>query len=113
MRFMKGYMLYLMQPLLVSILIIEIFLSKYTKIGVYQIKETMVNLLLGLGDILVSIDSKIILLFILLWLYQLRLFEIDHNWWSLIIAFDLTDLSCYCYHFVHGISLDSILGFAC
>ena len=99
--FMKGFMIYLMQPLLVSILIIEIFLSKYTKTGIYQIKETMVNLLLGLGHILVSIFSKIILLFILLWLYQFRLFEIENNWWSLIIAFVLTDLSFYCYHFIH------------
>ncbi|HEX6865753.1 MAG TPA: sterol desaturase family protein [Caulobacteraceae bacterium] len=90
-------------PLFVAAVLLEIGLGRFGKSKVvYEGRDTLVSLLMGLGNTIQTALMLGIVAGTMLWVYQFHLFEITlTTWWAWVAIFFLDD---FIFYWVHRIS---------
>ena len=71
----------------------------------YNIKDTFASLSMGIGNILIDLVSKLIVVFVITLLYEnYRITEIPFSWWAWLIVLFADD---FCYYWAHRIGHES------
>lgn len=86
-------------PFFVISILIEVYLSKNSTEIKYSLKDAISSISMGLGNVLIGLISKGVVLFVFYLVYDnFRFFTIPVIWWSFILLFFLDDLSYYWFH---------------
>ncbi|MDO9137973.1 MAG: sterol desaturase family protein, partial [Lutibacter sp.] len=65
----------------------------------YNIKDTFASLSMGVGNVLVNLLSKLIVVFVITFLYEnFRLATIPFTWWAWLLILFADD---FCYYWFH------------
>jgi sterol desaturase/sphingolipid hydroxylase (fatty acid hydroxylase superfamily) len=96
-------------PFFVATVILEIILTVKVKLEDYEFKDAGTSIIMGLGNVFISIFTKIMILAVFLFLYKFRFFTIPFVWWAWLILLFAEDL---CYYWFHRISHESRLFWA-
>ncbi|HYK76785.1 MAG TPA: sterol desaturase family protein [Daejeonella sp.] len=67
----------------------------------YEIRETIGSVFIGLGNLVISMGLKIVLLYGAIWVYNLTPWRMELNWWLLIPCFVVYD---FCSFWAHRVS---------
>jgi sterol desaturase/sphingolipid hydroxylase (fatty acid hydroxylase superfamily) len=85
-------------PVFVLMVIAEVIWSKFRAPERYELHDTLVSLLFGLGSSVAGILAGGATFAIGLWAYDLRIATIPFAWWAWILCFVLDDLAYYVFH---------------
>lgn len=86
-------------PFFVISVLVEYYVFTKRNSKKYNIKDAISSISMGIGNVILGIFSKIIVLFIFYLVYDnIKLFDIPITWWSFLILFFAEDLSYYCFH---------------
>lgn len=86
-------------PFFVISVLVEYYVFTKRNSKKYNIKDAISSISMGIGNVILGIFSKIIVLFIFYIVYDnIKLFDIPITWWSFLILFFAEDLSYYCFH---------------
>ena len=96
-------------PFFVITVILEIVLTIKIKMDEYEFKDAGTSIAMGLGNVVVGLFTKGMILGIFLFLYQYRFFTFPFAWWSWILLFFADD---FCYYWFHRISHENRLFWA-
>ncbi len=79
---------------------VELYVSYRDRMDIYETKDTMASLTMGLGSAFIDVFTKSVAFFIMLWLYQFRIFEdlLAFHWWAWVLLFFADDFSFYWHH---------------
>ena len=91
-------------PFFVATVILEIILTVKVKLEDYEFKDAGTSIIMGLGNVFISIFTKIMILAIFLFLYKFRFFTIPFVWWAWLVLLFAED---FCYYWFHRISHES------
>jgi len=96
-------------PFFIATVILEIILTVKVKLEDYEFKDAGTSIIMGLGNVFISIFTKIMILAIFLFLYKFRFFTIPFVWWAWLVLLFAED---FCYYWFHRISHESRLFWA-
>lgn len=96
-------------PFFVITVVLEIVLTIKIKMDEYEFKDAGTSIAMGLGNVVVGLFTKGMILGIFLFLYQFRFFTIPFVWWSWVLLFFADD---FCYYWFHRISHENRLFWA-
>ena len=96
-------------PFFVATVILEIILTVKVKLEDYEFKDAGTSIIMGLGNVFISIFTKIMILAVFLFLYKFRFFTIPFVWWAWLILLFAED---FFYYWFHRISHESRLFWA-
>lgn len=86
-------------PFFVISVLVEYYVFTKRNSKKYNIKDAISSISMGIGNVILGVFSKIIVLFIFYLVYDnIKLFDIPITWWSFLILFFAEDLSYYCFH---------------
>jgi sterol desaturase/sphingolipid hydroxylase (fatty acid hydroxylase superfamily) len=64
----------------------------------YAGKDTLASLSMGVGNVIISGGTKVVMFAMLTWVYQHRLFTVPDVWWAWVILLFAEDLCYYWFH---------------
>ncbi len=85
-------------PAFVILLLAEIVFNILTHKDLFETKDTLSSLAMGIGNVLTGIFAKAVVFAAYLGVYQFRIFEIGYEWWAWVLLFFLEDVSYYIFH---------------
>ncbi|WP_256012587.1 sterol desaturase family protein [Desertivirga xinjiangensis] len=85
-------------PAVAALTLLEIAFSLYSHKQNYDLRETIGSVFIGIGNLVVNMLLKIVLLYGAIWIYNLVPWRMAFSWWTLIPCFVLYDLSSYWSH---------------
>ena len=85
-------------PAVFILALIEFLMSHFGTHKTYEKEETIGSLLVGIGNLVVNVLMKIVLIYGAIWIYNLLPWRMELNWWTLIPCFILYDLCSYWSH---------------
>ena len=86
-------------PGFVLLLLAEVIFDTISKRELFEAKDTFSSLAMGIGNVIVGLGTKGIILIVYLWLYEFRLFTLDGTkWWVWICLLLADDFSYYWFH---------------
>ena len=85
-------------PGFVLLIVIEIFWARRRARTAYEPRDTLSSLGFGLGSTVAGGLTASLVLGLLVWLYQFRLFTIPWSWWAWVLCFLLDDFAYYVFH---------------
>ncbi|HEX5169485.1 MAG TPA: sterol desaturase family protein [Cyclobacteriaceae bacterium] len=88
-------------PAMFIFVLVEAFVSYKQDKKYYNKKETIGSLGLGIGNILISTWIKVVLFYLMIWIYNLVPWRMELNWWTLIPCYIIFD---FCSYWAHRIS---------
>ncbi len=96
-------------PLFVITVVIEAILTVKVKLESYEFKDAMTSITMGLGNVVIGLFTKGLILGLFLWLYQFRFFTISFTWWAWLILLFAED---FVYYWNHRVAHESRLFWA-
>ncbi|MDX1829104.1 MAG: sterol desaturase family protein [Lutibacter sp.] len=76
----------------------------------YNLKDSIASLAMGIGNLISNLGSKIVVVFIITYLYEnFKIFTIPFAWWSWLLILFADD---FCYYWAHRIGHESRLFWA-
>lgn len=88
-------------PLMVFITAIEIFISFRQEKKYYETKETIGSVLVGVGNLILSLFINMGLIFFVVWIWKLVPWRMELNWWTFIPCYIIFD---FCSYWAHRLS---------
>lgn len=88
-------------PVMFFFVLIEYLISKHQNKQYYHKKETIGSTLVGIGNVLIGVIIKTILLYAFLFVYNLIPWRMEFSWWTLIPCYIIFD---FCSYWTHNIS---------
>ncbi|MFV9550939.1 sterol desaturase family protein [Algibacter sp. PT7-4] len=86
-------------PFFIIAMLLELFVSIKQGANLYQKKDAIASITMGLGNVFLGYFSKAVVLFSFLLIYQnFRFFTIPITWWSFMLIFFADDISYYWFH---------------
>jgi len=86
-------------PGFVLLLLAEVIFDTISKRELFEAKDTFSSLAMGIGNVIVGLGTKGVILMVYLWLYEFRLFTLDGTkWWVWICLLLADDFSYYWFH---------------
>lgn len=71
----------------------------------FNLKDTFSSLAMGIGNVIVNLLSKLLVVFVITFLYQnFRVFTIPFTWWSWLLILFADD---FCYYWAHRVGHES------
>lgn len=99
-----AYILYYAIPAFVILLVFEYIYAKRHNLRWHYTKDSLVSITMGIGNVLIGILAKLIVLGAYYAVYQFRIFELGFHWWVWVLLFFAEDLTYYVFHrFSHEI----------
>lgn len=103
---MAGFIYYVF-PAFVLLLALEAVATRSRRapggraIRGYEARDAVASVAMGLGNVVISLGTKIVVLAAYTGLYQFRVFELGNVWWVWVLAFVGDD---FCYYWFHRAS---------
>lgn len=85
-------------PAMVLFSALEMYISYRQDRKYYEKKETIGSILVGLGNLVVSGGIKVVMLYAVVWLYNLVPWRMELNWWTFIPCYVIYDMCSYWAH---------------
>jgi len=85
-------------PGFVLLLLAEVIFAAVQKKDLYETKDAVSSIAMGLGNVFLGLFTKAIILGVYSFVYQFRLFTPGFVWWAWILCFFADDLSYYWFH---------------
>ncbi len=64
----------------------------------YTRPDTLASLAMGIGNVVIAAFTKLVMLAMLLWVYEHRLFTLPNAWWTWLLLLFAEDLCYYAFH---------------
>lgn len=96
-------------PMFLVFLLTEFFVGKYRNIRVYDPKDTVTSLSMGIGKLVIGLGVDVLLLIALAFVYEHRLLTMPNTWWAWafgVLAFD------FCFYWMHRMHHEVRIGWA-
>jgi sterol desaturase/sphingolipid hydroxylase (fatty acid hydroxylase superfamily) len=92
-------LLHLAIPAFVLLLLAEVIFDTISKRELFETKDTFSSLAMGVGNVVVGLATKGVILGVYLWIYQFRIITLDSTkWWVWILLLFADDFSYYWFH---------------
>lgn len=88
-------------PVMFLFVLIEYFVSRYQSHGLYETKETIGSVIVGVGNVVIGLVLKAILFYLFIVVYNWLPWRMELKWWTLIPCYVLFD---FCSYWAHRIS---------
>lgn len=88
-------------PAMFFFVLLEWYISYRQNRHLYQKAETVGSILVGIGNVIISFALKFVLLFLVIWIYNLVPWRMHFNWWTFIPCYIIFD---FCSYWAHRIS---------
>ncbi|HVZ16719.1 MAG TPA: hypothetical protein VG897_06360, partial [Terriglobales bacterium] len=85
-------------PGFLLLLLAEAIAAALMKRDVYEFKDTISSLTMGIGNVIVGLFSKAMVFVIFTWVHKFAIFHIGYTWWAWILAFFGDEISYYVFH---------------
>lgn len=85
-------------PAMVLFSALEMLISYFQDRKYYEKKETIGSILVGVGNLVISGVIKVIMLYLVVWVYNLVPWRMELNWWTFLPCYVLYDLCSYWAH---------------
>ena len=85
-------------PVFIALIVVEVLINVKKNLNLYQFKDSVANITMGLGSVVIGLLTKTFAFFVFLWIYQFRLFEIPNTWWMWGLLLLADDVTFYWYH---------------
>lgn len=76
----------------------EAIFSAVEKKALYEPKDAFSSMVMGIGNVIFGLGSKLMILSIFTFLYKFRLLTLGYAWWVWLLAFFCEDFSYYIFH---------------
>ena len=88
-------------PAFLALLVIEVIASRGREVCGYEPKDTAASLSMGLGNVAISVFSKVIAVATFAWCYEHRVLSLGDTALAWILIFPLEDFCYYWFHRMH------------
>ncbi len=89
-------------PFFVLTVVLEVLITSKRNMQAYTFKDAAASISMGLGNVLIGLFAKALVLGALTWVYlNWRFFTLPFAWWSWLLVFLADDL---CYYWFHRVS---------
>jgi sterol desaturase/sphingolipid hydroxylase (fatty acid hydroxylase superfamily) len=85
-------------PAMFLFVLIEYIISHLQHRKYYEKKETIGSIAVGLGNVMIGAAFKLVLFYVLIWIYNAIPWRMSLNWWTFIPCYILFDLCSYWAH---------------
>jgi len=85
-------------PVMFFFVLLEWGISRYQDRKLYDKKETIGSIGVGVGNVLINLAMKLTLLYLVIGLYNLLPWRMHFNWWTFIPCYIIFDLCSYWAH---------------
>ncbi|MCH5597890.1 sterol desaturase family protein [Niabella ginsengisoli] len=90
-------------PFLIFFAALEVFLAWYQEREYHDRKEVVTSVIVGLVNVAINLALKTLMLFPVVWVYNLVPWRMELNWWMLIPCYIIFDFASYWAHRIsHG-----------
>ena len=89
---------YIFLAVYLTAITIEALYSYYTKKKLYDVKDSLVNIFLGVSGVLMRVLTKGVWLALWIYLYQFAPFKVKESFWSWLLLFLLNEFVYYWFH---------------
>jgi len=86
-------------PAFILLLLVEIGVAVWEQRDWYETKDTISSLSMGIGNAVIRLFTKVIIVGIYFFLCQYRIFDLGASWWVWVLCFIAEDLSYYVFHY--------------
>jgi alkylglycerol monooxygenase len=95
-------LIYYAIPVFLASVLIELGYARLTGRRLYERRDSVASLAMGLGNLAVAAGLKTLVLGLFWWLWQFRIFDIPANaWWAWALLIVADDVCYYWYHRAH------------
>lgn len=91
-------LIYYAIPFFIILIIAEVLIASKQHLKTYKFKDAATSISMGLGNVVINIIAKGLVLSALVFMYQFRLFDIPFTWWSWILILFAEDFTYYWFH---------------
>lgn len=88
-------------PFMFFFVLVEVFISHQLNKNYYEKKESIGSVLVGLGNVGISVLIKLFLFYIIVWVYNLIPWRMEFSWWTFLPCYVIFD---FCSYWAHRIS---------
>jgi len=85
-------------PAFVVLLLLEVLVTSWDHKGLYEAKDTLSSLAMGLGNVAIGLITKGWIFICFTIVYSFRWFELEYTWWTWILLFFAEDFTYYWFH---------------
>lgn len=85
-------------PGFILLLLIEIIINAYDHRDLFEAKDTLSSLTMGIGNVIIGIFGKVLVFGTYVLIYQARIFTFGWEWYVWVAAFFADDFSYYWFH---------------
>ena len=91
-------LIHLAIPGFILLLVLEVVADSVMRRELYQFKDTAASLTMGIGNVMIGLGAKAMVLGIFTFVYKFALFHIGWTWWAWVLVFFADDFSYYWFH---------------
>lgn len=88
-------------PVMFFFVLLEWYISYRQSRHLYERKETIASICVGLGNVAINLALKLVLFYGTVWLYNLLPWRMQFNWWTFIPCYIIFD---FCSYWAHRVS---------
>lgn len=88
-------------PVMFFFVLLEYIISHVQHKDIYEKKETIGSIAVGVGNVIIGTSLKLALFYLLIWVYNLIPWRMELNWWTFLPCYVLFD---FCSYWAHRIS---------
>lgn len=92
------HLIYWAIPFFVGAILLEVFLTARRQADFYETKDALSSIAMGLGNVLIGLVTKGLILGAYYLVYQWRLWELGFTWWAWVLVLFADDFSYYWFH---------------
>jgi len=96
-------------PIMLALVLLEYLIGNYHKRKVYDGKDFIAAVTIGLVNVLINFSIKLVLFAVILVFYNLVPWSIPHTWWSYVLCFIAID---FCRYWAHKVSHEQLFWWA-
>lgn len=85
-------------PVMFFFVLLEWGISRYQNRKLYDKKETIGSIFVGIGNVVINLLLKLTLFYIIVWLYNLIPWRMAFSWWTFLPCYVIFDLCSYWAH---------------
>lgn len=87
-------------PAFILLMVIEVLFSAWQDAELYDFKDTVASLTMGIGNVIIKLFTKIPILGAYFLAYEFRFFDVPSDaWWAWVLLFFLEDFTYWLFHF--------------
>jgi len=85
-------------PVMFFFVLLEWGISRYQNRKLYDKKETIGSIMVGIGNVVINLLLKLTLFYVIVWIYNMLPWRMAFNWWTFLPCYIIFDLCSYWAH---------------